>query len=171
MARIISFLLVGLLFAVNANFTSAEPLSLLTKPAAVQGAQVPAQALNNRAVVVTFFASWCPPCTDEFAALNEIRQEFPIEKLTIVAVNLFEKWGGNDNPQRMARFLKRTNPKFYVIDGSERIQKDFGNIERIPTLVVYDRKGIEVWRFVHKQGATKMSATAEDIRTALKVLD
>ncbi len=170
MARIISFFLVGLLFAANANFASAEPLSLLTKPAAVQGAQVPAQALNNRPVVVTFFASWCPPCTDEFAALNEIRQEFPTDKLTIVAVNLFEKWGGNDNPQRMSRFLKRTKPEFYVIDGSKRIQQAFGNIERIPTLVVYDRQGKEVWRFVHKQGATKMSATAKDIRSALSAL-
>ncbi len=170
MARIISFVLFVILATGKLYAAPIEPLSLLLKPEPVQGMQVPAAALNDRPVVVTFFASWCPPCTAEFKALNDIRKEFPAEKLTIVAVNLFEKWGGKNNPPRMKRFLKRTQPNFFVIEGSSKIQQAFGNIERIPTLVVYDRFGKEVWRFVHEQGATKMSATAADIRTALTAL-
>ncbi len=146
----------------------AHPLKLLPVQEAVTGAPVPAEILDGRAVVVTFFASWCPPCTDEFKALNQVRAKFPESAASFVAVNLFEKWGGKENPARMARFLKRTKPQFHVIKGSKTIAKAFGNIERIPSLLVYDAAGNEVWRFIHLRGAKKMSATAEEIAAALK---
>jgi len=34
-------------------------------------------------------------------------------------------------------------------------------------LIVFDAQGRETWRFVHEQGASKMSATSEDILSAL----
>ena len=33
-------------------------------------------ALSGRPVIVTYFASWCPPCTHEFEALNTIRDRW-----------------------------------------------------------------------------------------------
>jgi hypothetical protein len=90
--------------------------------------------------------------------------------LTIVAVNVFEKWGGKKHPSRMTRFLRRTEPKFKLVVGNAGILMAFGNIERIPSLIIYDRRGKEIWRFVHRQGATKMSATAQDIKSALNLL-
>ncbi|HFC04457.1 MAG TPA: redoxin domain-containing protein, partial [Rhizobiales bacterium] len=158
MARLIRFLVISLLLVSKADAAPIEPLSLMLDAAPIQGKQVSLNDLKDRPVVVTFFASWCPPCTAEFKALNVIRKDFPASQLTIVAVNLFEAWGGKRNPARMKRFLKRTEPEFFVIKGNEAIRRAFGNIERIPTLVVYNRQGNEVWRFVHKQGATKMSA-------------
>ncbi|MEM8647850.1 MAG: TlpA disulfide reductase family protein [Pseudomonadota bacterium] len=145
----------------------SAPLTLLPAAPAIIGDQVPGDELSAKPVVVTFFASWCPPCTDEFKALNQVRAAYPADKATIVAVNLFEKWGGKENPARMAKFLKRTKPNFYVVKGNTKIAEAFGNIERIPSLVVYDPKGKEIWRFVHLRGAEKMSATAEEIQAAL----
>ncbi len=161
------FLWLGFLAVTSAQAGTAEPLALLPAAPAIIGDQVPEQELVSKPVVVTFFASWCPPCTDEFKALNEVRATYPDAKATIVAVNLFENWGGKVNLQRMARFLKRTKPEFYVVKGDKKIAKAFGNIERIPSLVVYDPKGKEIWRFIHLQGAEKMSATAGEIKEAL----
>ena len=153
--------------AAPAQAGAPGPLGLLPAAPAIVGKQVPKSDLVSKPVVVTFFASWCPPCTDEFKALNQVRKNYPHAKATFVAVNLFEKWGGKENPLRMARFLKRTKPEFYVVKGNKKIAKAFGNIERIPSLVVYDPKGGEVWRFIHLRGAEKMSATAKEIKEAL----
>ena len=70
----------------------------------------------------------------------------------------------------MKRFLKRTNPTFKVVTGDDLIAAAFGNIERIPTLIIYDRNDKEIWRFVHQQGDTKMSATTAEIRTVLSAV-
>ena len=106
-------------------------------------------------MVVTFFASWCPLCTDEFEHLNVLAGSEELDGGSIIAINLFEDFGGKKNPARMARFVKHTQPQFPLITGTEEMRVAFGNITRIPTVVVYDRSGREVWRFVHQRNATK----------------
>ena len=170
----IAFLMLGL-----AVLTGGAPArtgldagrDLLLAAAPVTGEGLAQGALSGRPVIVTFFASWCPPCKHEFEALNKVRWRYPDDLLTIVAVNAFEAWGGKENPARMARFLKQTDPAFPVIKGSDEILRVYGNIERIPTLILFDAEGREVWRFVHEQGAAKMSATSEEILAALSRLD
>ena len=117
-------------------------------------------------VIVAFFASWCPPCTDEFRHLNRLAG-IEGDGAAIVAINLFEAFGGEKNPARMARFLHRTRPRFPLLDGSGDIRRAFGDIDRIPTVIVYGMSGREVWRFVHERGAEKTHATYEDLTAAL----
>lgn len=118
-------------------------------------------------VIVTFFASWCPPCTDEFQHLNDLAGDTRFENTTIVAINLFEDFGGVKNPARMTRFLERTKPKFRLVEGSQEMRTAFGQIDRIPTVVVYGRSGEEVWRFVHERNAVKTHATRQDLEKVL----
>ncbi len=118
-------------------------------------------------VVVTFFASWCPPCTDEFKHLNALVDSGQYPRVQIIGINLHEDFGGVKNPGRMQRFLSHTTPGFPLVKGSEEMKLAFGNIDRIPTVVVYGASGDEVWRFVHKRGATKTHVTADELKKAL----
>jgi len=128
----------------------------------------PAQIPQVGPVVVTFFASWCPPCTDEFKHLNALATDENLDGGSIVAINLFEDFGGKKNPARMARFIKQTEPQFPLIAGTEEMRVAFGDITRIPTVVVYNRSGREVWRFVHERNATKTHVTLDELRQALQ---
>ncbi len=119
-------------------------------------------------VVVTFFASWCPPCTDEFRHLNTLAQSEALTDASILGINLFEDFGGQKNPARMARFLKSTQPQFPLIAGTEDMRIGFGPIDRIPTVIVFDASGREVWRFVHARGAEKTHVTYDELAKALE---
>jgi len=125
--------------------------------------------LDQRVVLVTFFASWCPPCLDEFSALNQAQDELGSENITIVAVNVFEEFDDNDEA-RMAKFLQTTRPQFTVLKGSEKTRELFGNINRIPTLILFDRKGHQAFNFVHARGADKKSAETEELLNAIRPL-
>lgn len=122
---------------------------------------------RNGPVIVTFFASWCPPCTDEFRHLNDLVDDTRFENTTIVAINLFEDFGGVKNPARMARFLERTKPNFRLVEGTQEMRKAFGQIDRIPTVIVYGNSGTEIWRFVHERNAVKTHATRQDLERVL----
>ena len=122
-------------------------------------------ALQDQALVVAFFASWCPPCRPEFGELNTLRAAFPEQDLAIIAINIFEGHFEDGNGARMKRFLVATNPAFTVLKpGSEADTKRlFGGVDRIPTVFIYDRAGQPVHSFIHQKGATKMHATAAEI--------
>jgi len=121
--------------------------------------------LKDRAVVVTFFASWCPPCRPEFGELNTLRQAFAEDDLSIIAINRFEGHFEDKNGHRMKRFMAATQPAFAVLqpdtDGGHH--GVFEEVSRIPTVYIYDRTGQPVYTFIHERGATKMHATAAEI--------
>ena len=108
-----------------------------------------------------------PPCTPEFRHLNEVRLKVPAGQATLIGINAFENWGGVENPARMKRFLRRTAPDFQLLHGNKAILEAFGGITRIPTVIVFDRSGKEIWRFVHIKGAKKQFATTAEIIAAL----
>ncbi len=147
-----------------ANWNELRPLVADATPI---GMQHPEAVPRKGPVIVTFFASWCPPCTDEFEHLNAIAANDAHKDATIVAINLFEDFGGEKNPERMARFLAQTQPQFRLIEGTPAMRSAFGDIDRIPTVVVYGASGDEIWRFVHERNAEKTHATRQDLERAL----
>lgn len=158
------FALLPIARAESADWQQLGPLLAKSEPLEEAADFKPSQ---GKPVVVTFFASWCPPCTDEFGHLNKIAANSEFADAQIVGVNVFEDFGGVKNPERMARFLERTDPQFELVKGSPSIREAFGNIDRIPTVVVYDGSGREIWRFVHERDAEKTHATEEDLIGAL----
>lgn len=135
--------------------------------ALVDGTDKPVAPFKGQAVVVTFFASWCPPCRNEFKHLNHLIESVGEDRILVIGINQFEAWGGKKNPARMARFLADTKPRFALIEGSEELRIAFGDVERIPSVIVIGTDGNEVWRFVHERGSKKTHATLDDITSAL----
>jgi thiol-disulfide isomerase/thioredoxin len=152
---------------------SSEPMTLgagerahLAALPGIEGRSIESGDLDGKAVVVTFFASWCPPCRTEFNHLNRVAAEFPAADLSIVAINVFEEFDGDD-AARMSRFLADTRPRFHVVKGDEPTRKTFGEVQRIPTVFVFDRHGRQVMHFIHKRGTKKMSVDEGELRIAV----
>lgn len=142
---------------------------LLSLDTIVPATAVERLALKQGVVVVTFFASWCPPCKAEFAALNDVQKQLAGGPVTIVAVNVFEAFDDQDEI-RMERFLNATDPQFHVVKGTAETRALFGNVNRIPTLLAFDATGKLAFNFVHARGADKMSVDSTELLAAIRPL-
>ena len=124
-----------------------------------------APPLENKPVLITFFASWCPPCRPEFAELNSLRKRYPSDKLEIVAINVFESHFDDPGQIRMKRFLRKSAPHFSILAPQDdtSVIRQFGNLDRIPTVYLYDGSGQSRYSFIHQQDATKTHVTAAEL--------
>ena len=160
----------------GATLTRSAPALTLTPAigdelralAHLAGAPVP--RLTGRVVVVTFFASWCPPCVEEFRHLKAVHSAYPPDRFSILAINLLEDWGGLSNAGRLGRFLDRVAPPFTVLRGTEAVSRRFGGVDRIPTLFVFDRQGKLAYRFIHRVNAKKTNVTGDELRAVIDAL-
>ena len=125
--------------------------------------------LEDRVVVVNFFASWCPPCHPEFDYLKQSRRGTTVASgVTVISINIFEDFFGVDGGLRLRGFLAGKAPAFPVLGDGEAVAQLFGDVTRIPTLLVFARDGRPGLHFVHGEGAKKTHAGLEEIIAAVE---
>jgi thiol-disulfide isomerase/thioredoxin len=73
-----------------------------------QGYQKILDQYRGKPLLVTFWATWCEPCRDEYPMLNELAKEYAPKGLHVVGINL------NDDGDLilMRRFITRYKPVF-----------------------------------------------------------
>jgi len=112
---------------------------------ALRGAKVDASFLAGRPVLVTFFASWCPPYRTEMRGLARYIEANGADKIHIVAVNWIEGLAGR-SPARLRSFLRDIHPSIKVVIGTKDVVRDFGGVLSIPAAYIFDKSGQEVFR-------------------------
>lgn len=142
----------------------------LTGLPVIRGTQPTHGDLEGQVVMVAFFASWCPPCKHEFPHLNTVQDAYGGDGLRIVAVNVFETFDGLSTPEKLEIFLDEVAPIFPILKGNAETRRSFGNLDRIPTLFVFDREGAPAFIFRHERDAEKTHLTEEELRAAIEPL-
>lgn len=74
----------------------------------LQGYQKILQQYKGKPLVVTFWATWCEPCRDEYPMLNDLAKQYAPQGLKVVGVNLDQ----DGDLILMRRFLARYKPIF-----------------------------------------------------------
>ncbi len=73
-----------------------------------QGYQKLIQQYRGKPLLVTFWATWCEPCRDEYPMLNELAKQYAPQGLKVVGVNLDD----DGDLILMRRFIGRYKPIF-----------------------------------------------------------
>jgi cytochrome c biogenesis protein CcmG, thiol:disulfide interchange protein DsbE len=90
--------------------------------------------LRGTPVVINFWASWCPPCTDELPYFERIKAMYG-ERVHIITVD----W--NEDPDAAAQYLRSQHLDLPVV--SDRQSKIYAaySLSEVPDTVVLDASG------------------------------
>jgi thiol-disulfide isomerase/thioredoxin len=130
-----------------------------------QGYQKLLQQYKGKPLLVTFWATWCEPCRDEYPMLNELAKQYAPQGLKVVGVSLDQ----DGDLILMRRFLARYKPIFPNYRKKKGEEDAFvqavlpGWNGSIPASVFYGKDGQQVGHFV---GAGKH----ETYEAAIKML-
>ncbi|MGA2427690.1 MAG: TlpA disulfide reductase family protein [Candidatus Acidiferrum sp.] len=161
------------LFVALALFAAASTLAAPQAPALhdprlidAQGYQKLVAQYRGKPLLITFWATWCEPCRDEFPMLNELVKQYAPQGLHVVGVNLDQ----DGDLILMRRFITRYKPAFPNYRKSAGGEDVFvqavlpGWRGEIPASFFYGKDGQQIGHLV---GANDRATYEAAIRTLL----
>ncbi|HEY2119519.1 MAG TPA: TlpA disulfide reductase family protein [Candidatus Acidoferrum sp.] len=118
------------------------------------------QQYKGKPLLVTFWATWCEPCRDEYPMLNELAKQYAPQGLKVVGVDLDQ----DGDLILMRRFLARYKPIFPNYRKKQGGEDAFvqavmpGWNGSIPASIFYGKDGTQIGNFVGAGSREKYEA-------------
>ena len=112
---------------------------------------------ENKAVLVVFFATWCPPCKAEIPHLINLQNKYG-KDFQVIGV-LAEQ---NKPNEEIASFMKQYGFNYPVTNSDKNFNfaDAVGGVDGIPAMFLFDKKGQLVMQY---EGATQEEILDSDI--------
>ncbi|HKU68962.1 MAG TPA: TlpA disulfide reductase family protein [Candidatus Baltobacteraceae bacterium] len=112
--------------------------------------------LRGKPVVINFWASWCPPCTDELPYFARLSQTYG-DRLTIVTVD----W--NEQPGIAEAYLRSHGIDLPLVsDTQSRIYREY-SLSEVPDTVVLDAQGNVTYVSVGELSWKELDSAVQDV--------
>jgi thiol-disulfide isomerase/thioredoxin len=100
---------------------------------------------RGKAVILDFWATYCPPCIEGIPHFNELKKRYESEGLQIVGLHV----GGDEDKPKIPEFVEKLQIA-YRLGYPEPAMMDFylQGDDRIPQTLVFDRNGQFVEKFI-----------------------
>jgi peroxiredoxin len=92
--------------------------------------------LRGKAVVLNFWATWCPPCKVELPWFVDFQKQYGPQGLQIVGIS--EDEGGKE---KVAKFVKEMGVNYTIAVDDNSVSGKYGDVEDLPTTFYIDRDG------------------------------
>jgi len=94
--------------------------------------------LRGSAVILNFWASWCPPCRAEMPALQQVHTQFQGKDLIVVGVNATSQ----DALDAAAQFLSENHLSLPVAFDFDGVAMEKYQVRALPTTFFIDSEGV-----------------------------
>ena len=124
-----------LLFLVQAAPAASQmPSFVLTD--AVSGDDVSSKQFEGKVLLVTFFATWCPPCMQEIPDLIDLQDNYASKGFSVLGLSMDQ--GGRGIVKKL---VEKRSINYPVLMADEATANDFGGVIGIPTSFLVNKKG------------------------------
>ncbi len=113
----------------------------------LQGHTLKLSDLRGKAVVLNFWATWCPPCKQEIPWFVDLQKRYGPQGLQIIGVNMDD--GGQ---QDVEKFVAENSINYPILLGQEKVAEAYGGIDYLPTTFYIDRNGVVIDRVFGQPG-------------------
>lgn len=90
---------------------------------------------KGRVVLLNFWASWCPPCRDEFPSLELLQKKLGSRDFTVLAISV------SDSAEAVTRFLGGRAPVFDILMDDDGKASAAFRARGVPVTYLLDRQG------------------------------
>lgn len=105
------------------------------------GQKVPLSSLRGKIVLISVWASWCPPCREEMPSLARLAKLLDADAISVIALSI------DKQPADALRFLRAHNASSLplYVDPDARIAETLGAVG-VPVSILIDAEGREIGR-------------------------
>ena len=159
-ATIRVILLTALLFFFSGNTVLAvKAMPDFALSSATDGKIVNSKDFKGKVLLVTFFATWCPPCRQEIPEFIELQKTLGDKGFSIVGISVDE--GGSEPVKKLIEIEQINYP---VLMADESVINGFGGISGVPTSFLINSKGSVVKNY---PGYAPRHLVEEDVKELL----
>ena len=106
-----------------------------TLPDILQGKNYSLSQFKGKVVMINFFTFFCMPCREEMPDLNNIYKEYQGKGLQTLGIAL------SSDPVQIRFLVKQIGLDYPVLAGTDKVGKDYDNVELVPTTFIIDKQG------------------------------
>ena len=114
----------------------------------------------GKAILINFFATWCPPCRREIPSLIQLQKDFGPKGFTVIGISTDQ--GGTS---MVDKFAKKMEINYPVVISDSQTPSAFGGILGIPTSFLVNKEGNVVKRY---DGYVDHQTLVNDLNSVLK---
>ena len=122
-------------------------------------AMLDSKQLEGQVLLVSFFATWCPPCIQEIPIFISLQNSFRQKGFSVVAFSMDE-----GDPALVRKLIEKYGINYPVLLADSAVERGFGGVTGIPVTFLVNRKGEIVKKYL---GYTEHGALEEEIKKML----
>lgn len=130
-----------------------------TLESVADGSKISSETFSGKALLVTFFATWCPPCIEEIPTLIDLHKTYSAEGFSVIALSVDQ--GGTAD---VARLIKKKGINYPVLMADSATMQSFGGVYGIPVSFLINKKGHVVKKYT---GYVSSQVLEKDIKSIL----
>ena len=147
-----------LLFVTTVYGGVNEKMPEFDLPSALDGKVVKSKDFAGKVLLITFFATWCPPCRQEVPTLIKLQSDYESKGFSVIGLSV------DDGKKVVAKMMKKEKINYPILMSKGKTARDFGGIVGIPISFLVNKQGIIVKRYT---GYIPKSLLEKDIKNIL----
>jgi thiol-disulfide isomerase/thioredoxin len=129
-------LLALLCFGVPRSALAGSAVPHFALPSVADGAVIDSDQFKGRVRLITFWATWCPPCREEVPSLIRLQNEFGSKGFTVVALSVDQGGVGV-----VRKFVEKNKVNYPVVRADRDVLQKFGGVSGVPYSFLVDKGG------------------------------